>query len=83
MYDRGRLRVPVGQQVTLTLENRGAALHDWRVLGTTDSGGAPIQTALLKAGEAATIQFTINQSGNYPFYCEVHPVEMRGSLIVE
>ena len=82
-FERPGLRVPAGEQVTLTLENRGAALHDWQVLGVADVAGAPIKTPLLAAGQTATIQFTIDRPGSYAFYCEVHPVEMRGTLAVQ
>jgi plastocyanin len=76
------VRVPVNTEVTLTLENRGVALHNWHVLNLTDAQGKEIKTELLSGGASQTIRFTIDKVGVYNFQCDVHPVEMRGQLAV-
>ena len=82
-FDRTLLRVPAGDQVRLTLVNEGIALHDWQVLGATNPSGGKIATPLLTAGTSASVTFVIATPGEYAFFCEVHPVEMRGRLFVE
>jgi plastocyanin len=83
IFEPAAIRVPAGEEVTLTLENAGESLHDWQVLNVSDISGGPIKTDLLAAGQTATIQFTIASPGEFTFYCEVHPVEMRGQLTVQ
>lgn len=83
LFDPREVRVPAGQEVTLTLRNEGDLLHDWHVLGVTNRDGTPITTALIEHGQAVTVRFTIAQPGEFAFFCEVHPVEMRGKLTVE
>jgi len=77
------LRVPAGREVRLTLRNEGQALHDWQVLRAANPDGSAIKTPLIGASALATVAFTLTAAGSYAFYCEVHPVEMRGMLIVQ
>ncbi|MGD9891262.1 MAG: cupredoxin domain-containing protein, partial [Dehalococcoidia bacterium] len=37
----------------------------------------------LAAGQSGSVTFTITTPGSYPFICDVHPVDMKGTLIVE
>jgi plastocyanin len=75
--------IAAGQQYTLTLTNRGTALHNWALKGVTGPGGAPIATRLLMAGQSESIMFTVDMPGQYQFICDVHPVEMVGTLTVQ
>jgi plastocyanin len=83
VYAPAAFRVRAGEEVALTLENRGQILHDWRILNLKRADGKDAGTALLTPGQSETITFTIPQAGEYTFYCEVHPVEMRGRLTVQ
>lgn len=74
--------VPAGQQVTITVNNKGQALHNWHVLGVKSTDGKDIKTDLLASGASAKLTFTIAQAGTYKFQCDVHPTEMIGTLIV-
>ena len=71
-----------GRKVTLTLRNSGQALHDFQVLKATNPDGTTIKTRLLEANQNQTIEFQIDTAGDFEFYCEVHPVDMRGRLTV-
>jgi len=33
--------------------------------------------------DASTFEFTFDQAGTYLYRCEVHPIEMRGRIIVQ
>jgi plastocyanin len=68
--------VPVGAEVTLTLDNKGAALHNWHL--TVE--GKEIKTELVAAGKSETLKFTVEKAGVYDFLCDVHPKEMKGKL---
>jgi len=77
------MTIPAGQPVTVTLNNRGQAIHNWHVLNLKDREGKDITTKLLSGGQSETITFTVTQTGTFEFLCDVHPVEMRGTLFVQ
>lgn len=77
-----QLNANANEATSLTLENNGSAIHNWRALNVTGTNGQPILTRLLPGGQSETIQFTIAQPGAYEFLCDVHPVEMRGTITV-
>lgn len=81
-FDKTELTVRANQPVTLTLQNRGQAIHNWHVLNVKDKDGKEITTKLLSGGQSETITFTIAQTGTFDYQCDVHPTEMRGKLTV-
>lgn len=82
-FSQVALQAAANQATSLTLENRGTALHNLRVQGVKGANGQDIVTKLLPGGQSETIQFTIAQPGSYDFLCDVHPVEMKGKLTVQ
>jgi plastocyanin/mono/diheme cytochrome c family protein len=78
-----RMGVPAGQQVTLTQQNNGQALHNWALQGVTNTNGQPIKTQIIPGGKTDTITFTLTAPGTFNFICEVHPTEMKGTLEVQ
>jgi plastocyanin len=74
-----------GDQVALTVQNKGAALHNFHVMGgAKNKDGNDVKTPdLVQAGQSVTINFEIDQPGSYPFQCDVHPTEMKGTLVVK
>lgn len=81
-FDSTTITVQSGREYTLTLANKGAAVHNWHVLGVKDRGGKEITTALLPAGQSETITFTIAAPGEDDYLCDVYPNEMRGRITV-
>jgi plastocyanin len=82
-WDRPELVATAGSQVKLTLENKGQAIHNWRVAGVKGQDGKDIGTQLLAGGKSETITFVIARPGAYEFICDVHPVEMKGKITVQ
>jgi plastocyanin len=82
-YDKTSLTVKAGQPVTLTLENKGAAIHDWHLDGVKTPDGKDINTKLIPGGQSDTITFTIPNPGTYNFECQVHPTEMKGTITAQ
>lgn len=78
-----RMGAPVNAPVTVAVRNQGQALHNWHVLNVQSTNGQEITTPLLMAGQSQTVTFTIGQPGTYNFLCDVHPVEMRGTLVIQ
>ncbi len=74
------LTVKAGEKVKLTFQNSGKMQHDW-VLEDMD-----INTNLVSPGGEETVEFTINEPGEYVYYCSVpghRALGMVGKLIVE
>ena len=82
-FDPTKLTVPANQPVTVTLQNKGQAIHNWHVLNVNDATGTEVATQLLPAGQSETITFTLAVPGTYDFQCDTHPAEMKGSLTVQ
>jgi len=82
-FSQTQLNANANEQTSLTLDNRGSAIHNWHVTGVNGSDGKPIQTTLLPGGKSETIQFTIATAGTYNFLCDVHPTEMTGKVTVK
>ena len=78
-----RMGIPANQEVTVAFVNRGNALHNWHVQGVRSTSGQEITTALLPGGQSETIRFTVATPGTYNFLCDVHPVDMKGQLVVQ
>jgi len=82
-YGPSHFQIRAGEEVSVTVENRGQAIHDWRIRGVANASGKDTGTRLLYAGEQETITVQVDQAGEYAFYCEVHAVDMRGTLVVQ
>ncbi len=82
-FSKTNFNVPAGQAVTLTLTNRGQAIHNWHVLDVKDENGKDILVPLTQAGQTTSVTFTISTPGTYHFQCDVHPTEMTGTLTVK
>jgi nitrite reductase (NO-forming) len=63
-FSPGSIQVPVGQKVTITLNNTGVVEHDV----TIPSAGF---TLTAKAGQQATADVTFAQAGRIPFFCSI------------
>jgi plastocyanin len=81
VFEPKSLAVPAETEVTVTLENKGAALHNFALVDQKGPDGKEIQTELIPGGQTDTVSFTL-AAGSYDFHCTVHPVEMRGTITV-
>ena len=80
------LSVKVGQAVTLNLTNTGAVPHNMRTAGEDgnfDSGDDDIaDPALVSPAATATLSFTFDAAGTFPYRCDIHPDVMKGEIAV-
>lgn len=81
-YDKRELTIQANQSVALAFQNQGSAIHNWEVLNQKDKDGNDIKTELITGGKSETIVFTMDKTGSFDYFCQVHPVEMRGKLTV-
>jgi plastocyanin len=77
------LTVRAGQEVTLVVDNKGGAIHNWRIMNAKGKDGKPIQTTLMPGGKTEMLKFTIEKAGTYELVCDVHHAEMRGKLLAQ
>lgn len=86
LFDTDEMRVPAGQPFTVTMRNEDAGVpHNWALY--TDDGAT---TAIAGANEGICtgpctddVEAPALDSGEYFFRCDVHPTQMKGTLIAE
>lgn len=78
------LTVAAGENVTVVYENVGEAAHNWAL--DLDGDGEPDHiTETIQPGETATVSFTVDEPGEYAYFCEVpghRDAGMEGTLTV-
>ncbi|MGE3073931.1 MAG: cupredoxin domain-containing protein [Dehalococcoidia bacterium] len=80
-FDKTELRVPAGREVTVTFVNDdGATPHNFHVSGP---GGFEAKTEIFTEddGGSRELTFTPAQPGEYTFVCDVHPNQMKGTIV--
>jgi plastocyanin len=91
-FDRTELTVPADTDVSIPLENRGAAIHNVQVAAADGTYAAAFCTvggetpcsdpARIPGGSDGVLSFNL-PAGEYPFRCDFHPVEMQGTITSE
>ena len=85
-FDRTDLTVPAGQAVTLTADNQDTGIpHNWAVYASEEaaiSGEAALAATAICADCTETITFDPPDPGVYFFRCDVHPIQMVGTITV-
>ena len=75
-YTPARFNAVVGQQVSVTVTNQGAATHTFTITGVVDSGS-------IAPGQTRTVTFTPQQAGNLIYFCTIHgQATMSGQVMV-
>lgn len=91
-FDKTEITVGADTDVTIQLANDGAAIHNVHVAkadGTypaafcTVGGETPCSDpARIAGGAKGVLNFNL-PAGTYPFRCDYHPVEMKGTITVQ
>ena len=82
-FDTTDVTVPAGQTVTLTADNQDPGIpHNWAVY-TDDSASELIAGTPICTDCTETITFEPPPPGVYFFRCDVHPIQMVGTFVVE
>ncbi len=83
----------VGDVVNVTVTNVGQMPHDWAIVSNNQSSSAPVlftaqiasATSPLQHGQIGSVVFTVTQSGNFYYICQIPGHEgagMWGQVIV-
>ncbi len=82
-FDVTDISVPAGQPVTLTADNQDTGiLHNW-ALYTDESASEQLAATEICIDCTETITFEPPPPGDYFFRCDVHPIQMVGTFVVE
>jgi plastocyanin len=82
-FDKTTITVPAGASVTMNFENKDSAPHNF-ALYTNSGASQSIFVGQVITGPKA-ITYTFNAPtvpGSYFFRCDVHPIAMTGSFII-
>ncbi|MEX0763011.1 MAG: PQQ-binding-like beta-propeller repeat protein [Dehalococcoidia bacterium] len=84
-FDKDTLTAPAGAQVELELINEEGLPHNVSVYETSDMQNEIFVGELITGPNATiTYEFTApEEPGDYFFVCDVHPVRMTGTFVVE
>ncbi len=89
LFDTTDVTVPAGQTVTLTADNLDPGIiHNWAVYESREVAESEGPSAAIALTEICidcteTITFEPPPAGDYFFRCDVHPIQMVGTFIVE
>ncbi len=82
-FEQSELTVPAGEEVTVTLDNRDTGqLHNWAVYQDESAGERLFTTGICPGPCQEKVTFTVD-AGEYFFRCDIHPVQMTGTLIAK
>lgn len=75
-FDRSSLAVTAESPFAIIFENRDSAPHNVSIRG----GPSPLTTEIFGGPAQRTYVYPSLPAGSYTFICDVHPVEMTGTL---
>ena len=71
------IKVAFGEKVRIVFRNEDAGMkHD---LVIEDLG---LRTPVLQPGQEAILEFIAQTEGLFEYFCSIHPISMRGTLLV-
>jgi plastocyanin len=93
-FDPNGITVAAGQTVTFEVTNKGTAIHNMHVGGADGEykddfckkGGADPCSGpnTVSGGASATLVWDVpNSPGQFPFRCDFHPDQMKGTITVK
>ena len=80
-FDVSALSAAAGDEITLTFENKDVDVaHNLHVQAGTEGD---FRTEIVRGPVTQTLTLTIDSPGEYTYICDVHPNQMRGTLVLE
>ncbi len=83
-FDKTRISVPAGSQVTINFDNRDAGVpHNFALYADSTATAALFKGDIITGPKTTTYYFTApSRAGTYYFQCDLHPTLMNGQFIV-
>lgn len=79
-FDTTELDATVGDALTITYDNREDGIaHNLHVEGTA---GGDAKTDIEEGPTTQTIDVSFAEAGEFEYFCDVHPQQMRGTITV-
>lgn len=86
VFQPNTLEVTAGSRVAITLRNEGLQPHNMHIAtasGVFNAGTVSVPEVIL-AGKSGTLTWDVpGTPGTYKFRCDIHPVDMTGSITVK
>ncbi len=83
-FSKSTLEAPAGVEVSVTFKNDdsgdGAEPHNWHVI--IEEGVEEYATLIEQGPDTQTVTFTVGTPGEYAFFCDTHPLAMKGTLVI-
>ncbi|MBI2126019.1 MAG: cupredoxin domain-containing protein [Thaumarchaeota archaeon] len=79
------IRVKLGSNVQIILNNTGVALHDW-ALDSISPSPYSVRTEEVRPGESGAISFVADKLGSFTYHCATpghREYGMQGQIIIE
>lgn len=81
-FEPDSFAVKVGDTVTVTTPNVGAAVHNMVILGSDGEERLAMSDLLVQPGEESVFEVTFDAAGTYDFQCDYHLPDMVGTIVV-
>ncbi|MBA3552717.1 MAG: cupredoxin domain-containing protein, partial [Actinobacteria bacterium] len=83
-FDTDRLSAPASQPFTIAFDNQDAGVpHNVSIYPGTDGSPALFEGDIITGPGELTYEVSAQPAGTYSFVCDVHPVQMVGTLVIE
>lgn len=81
-FNKATLEAPPSADATFTLTNAGRTKHNVSFY-EKQGGKAFVEGPFIDGGASSKVSFKTPSAGSYFFQCDLHPVEMTGTLVVK
>ena len=79
-FDRTELTAAAGETLTFTFDNQDDGVpHNFHVR----DNGVDEKTEITEGPASQTLRVTFDEAGEYQYFCDVHPAQMKGTITVE
>ena len=82
-FDKDCLAAPAGQPFTLTYENKDSIAHNIVLLESHSATDVFFRADIFSGPKTTTHNVGALKVGTFAFHCEVHPAQMKGTLVVK
>lgn len=83
LFEPSEITVPVNTEVEITVENKGAAVHNMHVLSMAQEGKDFTSELIVSPGASSTFAVKFTKTGTYDFQCDYHLPDMSGTITVQ